>query len=203
MTQHFLSLSVPLCAYPCQWPTRSCPENHLPLGYVPFSITSQLQMSFQSIVTKTKFSNSILYLVDDICLQGQSKNSFWFVQFVVITSRWPISHIKNMPGSWLPYYKYQNHLNIQNLIFNWPESDHWLPLSLTHLLTHSREWSLPFSRLDWSGQLKTCWFCYCCWRWWWGSCWQQFVVDSEGEVTKRFNFFNVSQLFWTDFAHGF
>ena len=39
-----------------------------------------------------------------------------------------------MPGSWLPYCKYQNQLNIQNLIFNGPESDHWLPLSLTNSL---------------------------------------------------------------------
>ena len=125
------------------------------------AITNELPINCEK---KTKFSNSILYLVDDICLQGQSKNSFWFVQFVVITSRWPISHIKNMPGSWLPYYKYQNHLNIQNFIFNGSESHHRLPLSLTHSLTHS----LPFSRLDWCDpgvrrcQPKTCWGCYCC-----------------------------------------
>ena len=51
---------------------------------------------------------------------------------------------------------------------------------LTHWLTHS----LPFSKLDWCdlGLLKTCWGCYCCWYWWWESCWQQFVTDLEAEV---------------------
>ena len=70
------------------------------------------------------------------------------------------------------------------LIFIGPESDHWLCLSLTHSLTHS----VTFSKLYWcdpgvrSCQLKTYWGCYCCWRWWWGSCWQQFVADLEAEV---------------------
>ena len=55
---------------------------------------------------------------------------------------------------------------------------------LTDWLT---DWLL-FSKLDWcdSGlwrcQLKTCWGFYCCWCWWWGSCWQQFVADLEAEV---------------------
>ena len=46
-----------------------------------------------------------------------------------------------------------------------PESDHCLPLSLTHWLTH---WLLS-NKLDWCDpgmwrcQLKTCWGCYCCW----------------------------------------
>ena len=71
-----------------------------------------IKLPTSGLPTSLKFSNFIHYLVDDISLHGQSKNCFWFVQFVVITSRWPISHIKNMPGSWLPYYKYQNQLNI-------------------------------------------------------------------------------------------
>ena len=65
-----------------------------------------------------------------------------------------------------------------------PESDHCLPLSLTHWLT---DWLL-FSKLDWCNpgvwrcQLKTCWCCNCCW---WGSCWQQFVADFEAEVWSK------------------
>ena len=52
-------------------------------------------------------------------------------------------------------------------IFIGPESDHCLPLSLTHSLTDS----LLFSKLDWCFpgvwryQLKTSWCCYCCWCW--------------------------------------
>ena len=52
------------------------------------------------------------------------------------------------------------------------------------LFTH---WLL-FSKLDWCGpgvrrcQLKTCWLCYCCSCWCWGSCWQQFVTDLGADV---------------------
>ena len=51
--------------------------------------------------------------------------------------------------------------------------------SLTHSLTHS----VTPSKLYWCDpgvwrcQLKTYWGCFCCWCWWWGSCWQQFVAD--------------------------
>ena len=69
-------------------------------------------------------------------------------------------------------------------IFIGPESDHCLPLSLTHWLTNS----LLFSKLDWCNpgvrrcQLKTCWCCNYCW--WW-SCWQQFVADLDAEVWSK------------------
>ena len=52
-------------------------------------------------------------------------------------------------------------------IFIGPESDHCLPLSLTHSLTNS----LLFSKLYWCDpgvwrcQLKTCLCCNCCWWW--------------------------------------
>ena len=58
---------------------------------------------------------------------------------------------------------------------------HWQPLSLSDSLTHS----VTFSRLDWCDpgkwirQLKTCLGCNCCWCWWRGSWWQQFVADLE------------------------
>ena len=54
--------------------------------------------------------------------------------------------------------------------------------SLTNSLTH---WLLP-SKLDWCDpgvwryQLKTCWDCYSCWCWYWGSSWQQFVDLGAG-----------------------
>ena len=126
MTQQHYLVPIPFrpATYFCQCPilsrkpvsVRLCAFQH------HLTITNELPIKcfcfqsnvfcFQSNVAQTKFSNFILYLVDDICLHGQSKNSFWFVQFVVITSRWPIFNIKNMPGSRLPYYKYQNQLNI-------------------------------------------------------------------------------------------
>ena len=59
-----------------------------------------------------------------------------------------------------------------------------LPLSLTNWLTHP----LTLSRLVWCDpgvwrcQLRTCWGCYCCWLWCWGSCWQQFVTDLGADV---------------------
>ena len=59
--------------------------------------------------------------------------------------------------------------------------------SLTYSLTHS----LLFSKLDWCDpgvwrcQLKTLWGCYCCWCWWWRSCWQQFVADLEAKLFFR------------------
>ena len=92
----------------------------------------------------------------------------------------------------------QHHLKQQQLqmimiilavsLFIGPESDHCLPLSVTDWLTHWLTDWLLFSKLDWcdSGlwrcQLKTCWGFYCCWCWWWGSCWQQLVADMEAEV---------------------
>ena len=77
-----------------------------------------------------------------------------------------------------------------NIIFIGPESDHWQCLLLTHWLTNWLTDWLPFSKLDWCDsdlwrcQFKTCWGCYCCW--WWGSCWQKFVADLEGEVLFSF-----------------
>ena len=66
--------------------------------------------------------------------------------------------------------------------------------SLTHSLTHWLTDWLLFSKLDWCNpgvwrcQLKTCWCCNCnchCNCCWWGSCWQQFVVDFEAEVWSK------------------
>ena len=58
--------------------------------------------------------------------------------------------------------------------------------SLAILVTNSVDDSLTlWSRFDWCDpgvwryQLKTCWDCYCCQCWWWGSCWQQFFADLE------------------------
>ena len=78
------------------------------------------------------------------------------------------------------------HKSISWLVFFFigPESNIWQSLSVTHWQTHP----IPFSRLDWCDpgvrrcQLKTCWYCNCCW---WGSCWQQFVVDFEAEVWSK------------------
>ena len=56
-----------------------------------------------------------------------------------------------------------------SIIFIGPESDHFLPLSLTNSLTHWLTNSLLFIKLYWCdpgvwrSQLKTCWSCYCCW----------------------------------------
>ena len=55
---------------------------------------------------------------------------------------------------------------------------------------HSLTDSLPFSKLDWCGpgvwrcQLKTCWGCYCCLCWCWGSCWQQIWELTLGPKAK-------------------
>ena len=71
--------------------------------------------------------------------------------------------------------------DILEFVFIGPESDHWECLSVTHWLTHSLIDFVTFSKLDWCDpgvwrcQLKTCWGCYCCRCWCWGSCWQQFV----------------------------
>ena len=62
--------------------------------------------------------------------------------------------------------------------------------SLAMLFSDCLTDSLPFSKLDWRDpgvwrrQIKTCWGCYCCWFWWWGSCWQQF--DAYLGVQARF-----------------
>ena len=60
--------------------------------------------------------------------------------------------------------------------------------SLGMLVSNSLTNWLLFSKLDWCGpgvwrcQLKTCWGCYCCSCWCWGSCWQQFVADLGPDV---------------------
>ena len=62
------------------------------------------------------------------------------------------------------------HLKSFSGILIGPESEHWQCLSMDDWLTHS----LPFSRLHWFD--PGVWGCYCCWYWWCGSCWQQFVA---------------------------
>ena len=95
----------------------------------------------------------------------------------------------NKEGSSTLEQLYQFHVDYSNEeidynIFIGPESDHCLPLSLTHSLTDS----VTFSKLNWCNpgvwryQLKTCWCCNCCW---WGSCWQQFAADFEAEVWSK------------------
>ena len=74
--------------------------------------------------------------------------------------------------------------------------DYWsrvrsLAMLVTRSLTHSMTDWLPLSKLDWCDpgmwrwQLKTCWSCFCCRCWWWGSCWQHFVADLEAEVWSQ------------------
>ena len=59
---------------------------------------------------------------------------------------------------------------------------------LTDWLTYSLTDSVTFSKLDWCDpgvwrcQLKTCWCCFCCGCWWWGSCWQLFLADLGADV---------------------
>ena len=73
----------------------------------------------------------------------------------------------------LNYHKWNCFLKVFQLLwsicfFIGPESDHCLPLSLTHSLTHWLTHSLLFSKLDWcdpgvwKSQLKTFWGCYYC-----------------------------------------
>ena len=94
-------------------------------------------------------------------------------------------------------------------VFIGPKSEHWLCLSLTHLLTHWLTHSLPFSKLRWCEpgmwrwQLKTCWSCYCCWCWWLGPCWQQFVADLEAEVGSKRKSLTFVQTFSTRFGQEF
>ena len=63
-----------------------------------------------------------------------------------------------------------------------------LVMLVTNSLTHSLTDSVTFSKLDWCDpgewryQLKTCWGCYCCSCWCWGSCMQQFVTDLGADV---------------------
>ena len=63
-----------------------------------------------------------------------------------------------------------------------------LVMLVTNWLTNWLANSLPFSKLDWCDpgiwrwQLKTYWGCYCCWFWWWGSCWQQSVAYFGAEA---------------------
>ena len=60
--------------------------------------------------------------------------------------------------------------------------------SLGTLVTNSLTHSILFSKLDWCDpgvwrrQFKTCWGCFYCRCWCWGSCWQQFVADLGTEV---------------------
>ena len=82
------------------------------------------------------------------------------------------------------------------------ESGHWLCLSLTPLLTRWLTDCHLVNLIDvtlacerW--QLKTCWSCYCCRCWWWGSCWQHFVADLEAEVWSQ----NTKLNFCSDFDH--
>ena len=66
---------------------------------------------------------------------------------------------------------------MEHLIFIGPESDHWLCLSLTHSLPN---WltdcclvnliDVTLACEDANSKLVGC---YCCWCWYWGSCWQQ------------------------------
>ena len=61
-------------------------------------------------------------------------------------------------------------------------------------LTHSLTNSLLFSKLDrcdpgmWRWQLKTCWSCYCCWRWWWETCRQQFGAVGRWTLVIKLSF---------------
>ena len=61
---------------------------------------------------------------------------------------------------------------------------------VTYSLTHTLTDSVSLSKLYWCDpgvwrcQLKTYWGCFCCWCWWWGSCWQ-FVADLEAEVWSK------------------
>ena len=75
-------------------------------------------------------------------------------------------------------------------LFIGPESDHWLPLSETHLLINVVKTWLMWPWLV-KMPLKTCWCCYCYWCWWRGICWQHFGRDFDAEDCSRYRSWGV------------
>ena len=105
-------------------------------------------MSFQSNVAQTEFIDWISAFIwwMTFVYMANPKIAFDLFKLCHHGDLFPIS---KMPVSWLPYYKYQNHLNIQNLILTDPS-----PIIGYHC--HSLTHPLLFSRLDWCdpGNLK-------------------------------------------------
>ena len=104
--------------------------------------------------------------------------------------------LPKVPVSWETLFSFHNfwsHLFRWNLFYRTRIRSlamlvsNWLPNLLTDWLLFSKlYWCDPGM---WRCLLKTCRGCYCCWCWWWESCWQQFVADLETEVSsKKLNF---------------
>ena len=50
----------------------------------------------------------------------------------------------------------------------------------------------------WFCLAKTCWYCYCCWSWYWGTCSQQFGRDFEIECWSRYRSWIVFKIWRTN-----
>ena len=117
-----------------------------------------------------------LRLTDHIWSKTESQKCSTFETCSWPCQRWggrlneifPKARLSNALGGWLTIQD-DGSRDVWGSIFIGPESDHCLPLSLTHSLTHSLTDSVMFSELDWCDPgvwrclLKTCWGCYCCW----------------------------------------
>ena len=154
----------------CQNFFQNCPnlissemQIHLSKGLVFCCSESSLKWERNVIFQSLKNFDVFIYFI------------YYFTYFIYYRTR--VRSLAMLVTNWLPNWL------THSLPFSQLDSDHCLPLSLTHWLTF-----LFFSKLEWcdSGmwrwQLKTCWSCYCCWYWWWETCWQQFGADLEGEI---------------------
>ena len=159
-----------------------------------------------SICAKTKFYSSSLfqlckyYLVGETVPEWVTKLQLW------LKTSWFVF----LPILLLMVYHQRLHsphpdrlVRAASTFFTSATADHWRtspprararlfflsdPSPIIGYACHSLTDALPFSKLVWCDpgmwryQLQTCWGCYCCWCWLWGSYWQQFVANLEAEL---------------------